>query len=178
MFTTNAPLTWTIEAVIARILQPHRDGTPAVVLHCGMHCFRGKGPPKSAPTPWFDFTGLITTGHGAQKPIAVTYAEHPITQGLTGWTTVNEELYNNAAGRLQPTASPVATGKQGADESVVAWTNTYAGTTKVFGTTLGHNTATVADPKYLDLVTNGLLWSAGKLDPAYRKAGPTPMPAE
>ena len=163
-------------AVIDRVLQPHRDGLPAVVLHCGMHCFRGAGYPKD--TPWFAFTGLATTGHGPQQPIAVTYLDHPITKTLAGWTTVNEELYNNAAGELKSTATAVARGKQGAAESVVAWTNTYAGKTKVFATTLGHNNTTVGDPKYLDLVTRGLLWAAGKLDAAHLKPAPKPMPGE
>lgn len=48
-------------------------------------------------------------------------------------------------------------------ESVVAWTHTYEGKARVFATTLGHNNATVVDPRYLDLVTRGLLWSVKKL---------------
>jgi type 1 glutamine amidotransferase len=51
----------------------------------------------------------------------------------------------------------------------VAWTNTYNGKSKVFATTLGHNNATVADNRYLDLVARGLLWSVGKLDEAHLK---------
>ena len=51
--------------------------------------------------------------------------------------------------------------------AVVAWTNRYNGKTRVFGTTLGHNNDTVADPRYLDLVTRGLLWSVDKLDAAH-----------
>jgi type 1 glutamine amidotransferase len=39
----------------------------------------------------------------------------------------------------------------------------------VFATTLGHNNDTVADPRYLDLVTRGLLWSLGKLDDKHLK---------
>ncbi len=50
---------------------------------------------------------------------------------------------------------------------MVAWTNTYNGKAKVFATTLGHNNETVADSRYLDLVTRGLLWSVGKLDEAH-----------
>jgi type 1 glutamine amidotransferase len=38
-----------------------------------------------------------------------------------------------------------------------------SGKARVFSTTLGHNNATVADPRYLDLVTRGLLWACGKL---------------
>jgi type 1 glutamine amidotransferase len=162
--------------VVERILRPHKNGLPAVVIHCGMHCYRTEGFPKT--TPWFEFTGLATTGHGPQAPIDVTYADpsNPITKGLAGWKTVNEELYNNTAGKLHETAQPVARGRQvlkgaggkeRADEAVVAWTNRYNGKTRVFGTTLGHNNETVGDARYLDLITRGLLWSVDKLDPAY-----------
>jgi type 1 glutamine amidotransferase len=166
--------------IVERILKPHRDGVPALVIHCGMHCYRTEGFPKS--TPWFDFTGLATTGHGPQAPIEITYPdkESPVTKGLSPWTTVNEELYNNSNGKLLETAKEVARGKQTVtdkkkntsytSEAVVAWTNTYNGKTKVFGTTLGHNNDTVADAKYLDLLANGLLWATGKADDAaYRK---------
>src|SRR5262245_10405164 len=40
-------------ATIDRILAPHRDGLPAVLLHCGMHSYRSEGFPK-AVTPWFE----------------------------------------------------------------------------------------------------------------------------
>jgi type 1 glutamine amidotransferase len=165
---------------IQRILRPHREGLPAVVLHCGMHCYRSEGWP-AAVTPWFEFTGLQTTGHGAQQPIAVTFLDrkNPVTRPLADWTTVNEELYNNVTGKLLDTARPLARGKQSvkdkdgketASESVVVWTNLYRGKTRVFATTLGHNNDTVSDPRYLDLVTRGLLWSVGRLDE--RSGGP------
>jgi type 1 glutamine amidotransferase len=164
-------------AVIDRILAPHREGLPAVLLHCGMHSYRSEGYP-AAVTPWFAFTGLQSTGHGPQAPIDISFVaeSHPITNGLANWTTINEELYNNSAGKLLETASPLARGKQTtrrqAEETtndfVVAWTNDYKGT-KVFATTLGHNNQTVADPRYLDLVTRGLLWSCGKLNDNYLK---------
>lgn len=48
---------------INRILEPHRKSLPGVVLHCGMHSYRSEGWPNV--TPWFEFTGLQTTGHGA-----------------------------------------------------------------------------------------------------------------
>jgi type 1 glutamine amidotransferase len=163
---------------VEKILKPHRDELPAVILHCGMHSYRTEGYPKS--TPWFAFTGVASTGHGPQVPIEVSYVadENPITKGLKDWKTENEELYNNSDGKLLETAQPLATGKQiwksekgtlTQTTAVCVWTNKYNGKTNVFATTLGHNNLTVADDRYLDLVTRGLLWSVGKLDGAYLK---------
>jgi len=164
------------QGVIDRILDPHRAGLPAVLLHCGMHSYRSEGYPNV--TPWFEFTGLQSTGHGPQAPIAISFlkTDHAITKGLADWTTINEELYNNSAGKLLDTATALARGKQttrgkkgeATNDYIVAWINDYKGT-KVFATTLGHNNQTVADARYLDLVTRGLLWSCGKLQPEYLK---------
>jgi type 1 glutamine amidotransferase len=163
--------------VIHNILKPHKEGLPGVLLHCGMHSYRGEGYPKT--TAWFEFTGLHTNGHGPQLPIEVTYTdkEHPITKGLENWTTVNEELYNNITGKLLDTAKELAKGKQVVKEkpveTIVTWVNTYNGKTRVFGTTLGHNNATVGDAKYLNLITRGLLWSVDKLNDQYLKPAKT-----
>ncbi|MCC6509403.1 MAG: ThuA domain-containing protein [Pirellulaceae bacterium] len=166
-------------AVIDRILEPHRMGLPAVILHCGMHCYRSEGYPEKV-TPWFEFTGLQSTGHGPQQPIAIEFLSNagPITKGMSNWKTINEELYNNSSGKLLDTATALARGqqkfktKQGEEktaEAAVVWTNIYREKTKVFATTLGHNNDTVADDRYLDLVTRGLLWSCGKLNERYLK---------
>lgn len=159
-------------SAIQRILEPHRKGLPAILLHCGEHSYRSEGWPKL--TPWFEFTGLASTGHGPQLPISLSFVdkESPITKGMADWTTINEELYNNSDGKLLDTAKALARGKQtvkasnGAEQvsdTVTVWTNTYAGKTRVFATTIGHNNETVADARYLDLVTRGLLWSVNKL---------------
>ena len=155
-------------AIVEGVLQPHRDGIPGVNLHCGMHCYRIGNPndPVTPGTPhgyWFEYLGLQSSGHGAQAPIAIHFldANDPITQGLADWTTINEELYNNV--HIFAGAHPLARGKHGRSETVVAWTNLYQGKTRVFSTTIGHNNQTVEDPRYLDLVTRGLLWACGKL---------------
>ncbi|HEY2783851.1 MAG TPA: ThuA domain-containing protein [Fimbriiglobus sp.] len=164
--------------VIDRVLKPHKDGLPGVVLHCGMHSYRSEGWPKM--TPWFEFTGLATTGHGAQLPIEVSYVakDSPITKGFADWKTINEELYNNIQGKLLDTATPLARGKQISKDrsgkekvadTIVAWTNIYNKKARVFSTTLGHNNSTVTDERYLELITRGLLWSVDKLDEAHLK---------
>jgi len=154
---------------VQRILKPHKAGKPAVILHCAVHSYRTA--PFPDVTPWFEFTGLQSIGHGAQLPIAITFldTDSPITKGMQNWTTINEELYNNSAGQMLPTAHALARGKQGKDDFVVAWTNVYNEKTRVFATTIGHNNKTVADPRYLDLITRGLLWSVGRLDEPHLK---------
>src|SRR5262245_7418728 len=165
--------------LIDRILEPHRQGLPGVVLHCGIHSYRSEGYPK-ATTPWFEFTGLHSTGHGPQESIAIAFSEptSPIIKNMKDWTTVKEELYNNYTGRLLDTAHVLARGtqkykardgKEITDSFITVWTNTYRKKTRVFATTLGHNNETVGDDRYLDLVTRGLLWSVDKLNDNYLK---------
>jgi type 1 glutamine amidotransferase len=174
------------QAYIDNILNAHKAGLPAVALHCAMHSYR-KGnfgspmKPDSPDATWFNFLGMQSSGHGPQKPIALTFVDnkHPITIGMADWTTENEELYNNvhaSGGDLKanfvnwPDAKPLIEGKQdagdqpGKNHTVVAWTNLYGpNKTKVFGTTIGHNNKTIEDPRYLDLVTRGVLWVTGKI---------------
>ncbi len=168
---------------VQNILNAHKQGVPAVNLHCAMHCYRTGTP------DWFQFCGIQSARHGPKKPIAVEFIdrEHPITKPLENWTTVDEELYNNL--EVFSSAHPLGRGRQDTgkqiDDYIVAWTNQY-GSTRVFSTTLGHTNDTVADPRYLDLVTRGLLWACDKLNDDYLKvpatqsaatAEPQPTPA-
>jgi type 1 glutamine amidotransferase len=58
-----------------------------------------------------------------------------------------------------PDGKDTVTGSKEA-ETVVAWTNEFGPKkTRVFSTTIGHNNETVADARYLDLVTRGVLWA-------------------
>ena len=158
-------------ALVQRIIKAH-ETVPAVNLHCAMHSYR------TGTDDWFNFLGLQSSAHNWQRPIAIHYndAEHPITKGLSDWPTVNEELYNNVK---MHGGKPVASGvqdqksKEGVEAPVnytVAWTNEFGPRkTRSFSTTIGHNNATVADDRYLDLVTRGLLWSCDKLNAEYLK---------
>ena len=157
--------------VVKGVLKPHLDGVPAVNLHCAMHSYRTGNHRRKVEKPgddgslWFEFLGLQSSGHGPQRPIEIEFTDsrHPLTRGLSDWTTIKEELYNNVA--IFEDAHVLARGKQGKQEAVVAWTNTYGPKkTRVFCTTIGHNNETVADKRYLDLVAKGVLWAAGKLD--------------
>ena len=58
-------------------------------------------------------------------------------------------------------------------KAAVVWANEYGPKkTKIFSTSLGHNNETVADDRYLDLVSRGLLWTTGNLtEDGWAKAG-------
>ena len=148
-----------------RILKPHQQGLPAVVLHCAMHSYR------NGTEEWFKFLGVTSSYHGAHYAHEVLNrdATHPIMRTLgPGWWNPAGELYH--IDKLWPTAHPLAASKNqetGVDE-VCAWANDYNGT-RVFGTTLGHHNETVSLPAYLDLLTRGTLWAAGHLTENYLK---------
>jgi hypothetical protein len=165
--------------VVEAVLKPHRDGLPGVNLHCAMHSYRIGDPhdPVTLGTPhglWFEYLGLQSSQHFEQKPIAITYTDQdsPIVKGLSNWTTINEEHYNNV--HVFDTAHALAHGKQvvklddgrtTTHDFIVVWTNEYGPKkTRVFSTTIGHNNETVSDPRYLDLVTRGVLWATGHLN--------------
>jgi type 1 glutamine amidotransferase len=165
--------------IIKGVLNPHKNGIPGVNLHCAMHCYR-VGNPNDPVTEfgqphsyWFEYLGLQSSGHGPQEPISITFTNktNPIVRGMADWTTIHEEHYNNI--KVFPSATPLAIGRQivksrdgnsRTNDWVDVWTNQYGPKkTRVFSTTVGHNNETVQDPRYLDLVTRGVLWATGHL---------------
>ena len=145
-----------------RLMEAHKE-KPSVHLHCAMHSFRN-GTDK-----WFKHLGLQSTRHGPHVPVEVKFTEpHPITKDMKGWTTGKEELYNHVK---TYDITPLATGKQvykkGGKEVeetyTIVWTHEVGGV-RSFSTSLGHYTETMSDPRYLKLVTRGLLWACNKLD--------------
>jgi type 1 glutamine amidotransferase len=170
----------TDQPYVANILNAHKNGVPAVNLHCAMHSYRWgdfRNPAlklSDENAQWYEFTGMQTFTHGPKEPISVTVVDKasPITKGTPDFTTIQEELYHCI--QLFPNCHPLLKGDQvvtdkktqqtKTDTAVIAWTNEYGpNKTRVFSTTLGHNNETVGDARYLDFVTRGLLWAAGKL---------------
>lgn len=143
-----------------RVLKPHQDGIPGVVIHCAMHCYRDK------TDEWFKFCGVTSRRHGKHFPFDVTpkAADHPIMKGFPEkWTTPKGELYHIE--KVWDTAQPLATGYSPETKSdhVCLWTNEY-GKTRVFGTTVGHYNEEMKDPVFQTYLTRGILWACGKLD--------------
>ncbi|HEX4143701.1 MAG TPA: ThuA domain-containing protein [Pirellulales bacterium] len=150
---------------IERILKPHREGLPAVVIHCAMHCYRGN------TEDWFKFLGVTSRRHGANYPFEVINLEpqNPIMKGFgEKWQTPKGELY--IIEKLWPTAKPLAhaMSRDTNNNEICIWTNQFE-KGRVFGTTVGHHNEEMSDPVFLDYVTRGLLWSVDKLDDQHFK---------
>ena len=145
---------------VERILKPHREGLPALLIHCAMHSYR------TGDNAWFEFVGVQSPRHGAHYAYTVenSQPDHPIMRGFgKSWLAPKGELYHTI--KLFPTARPLAHAKRQPDNKpqICVWTNQY-GKGRVFGTTIGHYNETMSEPQYLDMVTRGLLWSVDRLD--------------
>jgi len=146
---------------IERIVAAHRDsGVGAVILHGAVHSYR-----RSETRAWGELMGAFSLRHDAQRALTVeTVApNHPIMRGVPSpWVTIPEELYELE--RVWPSMTPLAQAfsVESKKNYPLIWTNTH-GKARAFVTSLGHNTAMIADPIYLGMVTRGLLWTVDKL---------------
>lgn len=143
---------------VDRILKPHKEGLPAILIHCAMHCYRVDDD------RWFEFCGVQSPGHGPHYSYTINNEkpDHPIMASFGERFVVPKgELYH--AAKVFDTATPLAiANRQDNDEpQVCIWTNNYHGT-KVFATTVGHYNETMVEPAYLDMMTRGLLWAVGR----------------
>jgi uncharacterized protein len=141
---------------IRRITGAHKNGVPAMVIHCAMHTFRATNEDD-----WREFLGVTTRRHTRQFkiPVKVVAKDHPAMKGFKeDWTTPSDELY--VVDKLWPHATALASAVSPEDqkEYPLVWTNDYHGA-RVFGTTLGHGMATFDDPVYQDLLVRGFKWA-------------------
>ncbi|MEO7799943.1 MAG: ThuA domain-containing protein [Opitutaceae bacterium] len=146
-------------AYIRKITAGHRAGKPAVVIHCAMHSYRA-----ATIDDWREFLGVTSRRHDSAsrvlvKPVMSSHAA--LREFPTEWLTPVDELY--VIEKAWPTTKALATSvsPQDGKEYPVIWTSDYHGA-RVFGTTVGHSSATWADPVFIGLVSRGVLWAAGR----------------
>lgn len=143
------------KAYVERVLAPHRAGVPALLIHGSMLSFR--------PTLglWTGFTGTEIREHEPSRIVRLEAAAEapPFAAKFDDRELPFEELY-----RVERVLPGVTTLLRSQDPSgknhPVAWRHRIEeGGGRVFATTLGNATATLADPGFLDLVAEGFLWA-------------------
>lgn len=145
-----------------KITDAHKTGVPAVVIHCAMHTYRA-----ADIDDWREFLGVTSKRHDHQSkyPVKLVDPANPILKGIaTNWVTPLDELY--IIEKVEPNTKPLATSVSERDGKTypVIWTNQY-GNGRVFGTTYGHSDDMWRDENFLQLVSQGTLWAAGRLQP-------------
>ena len=161
----NGPL-WS-EAAQANFLQAVKGGTGVVILHAADNAFPG----------WVEYETLVGmmwregTGHGKFHNFTVTIqnAEHPITAGLTDFTT-DDELYHRLVPMhgtpvevLASAYSSPESGGTGELEPMLM--TTQYGEGRVFHTALGHvwkgsSLEAIENASFQETLLRGARWTA------------------
>ncbi|MEO1999129.1 MAG: ThuA domain-containing protein [Planctomycetaceae bacterium] len=150
---------------IRKITAAHKAGVNAVVIHCAMHTYR-----KASIDDWREFLGVTSRRHEhkSEYPVRVMAKDHPITKGIpVGWKTPKDELYVIEKVWPKTTVLASSVSEKTGKLHPVFWTSQY-GKARVFGTTYGHSNETFGDKVFLDTLTRGIQWSAGRLKQAAR----------
>jgi type 1 glutamine amidotransferase len=145
---------------IRSITEPHHAGTNAVVIHCAMHTYRDAGIDD-----WRKLLGVTSRRHEHKSnyKVDVVAKDHPVMSGFPdGHLTAIDELYVIEKVWPNTTVLATSTSEKTGESHPVFWTSKY-GKARVFGTTYGHSNETFEDQVFLEALTNGTLWAAGRL---------------
>ncbi len=144
---------------IRRIVEPHRAGVPAVLIHGTLHNF---WPDEERTGLWNEFCGITSRNHERHAPVTTTVQmpEHPIMASLPAqWSHENGELYRVHG--TQDGVQSLATGISGDGvEHTTVWTHQF-GEGRVFGTSIGHVTETFHGEEFQRLLRQGIQWAVG-----------------
>jgi hypothetical protein len=128
-----------------------------VVLHHGLLAY----PHWSV---WNEIVGISDRNlsgcqHDETLRFNVVDKSHPITQGLSDWTMV-DETYNMAdAG---PGSQILLAVEHKRSMKTVAWTRQYKAS-RVFCLQSGHDNQAWANPNFREVLRRGIVWSGGRL---------------
>ena len=134
-----------------------QTGQGIVILHHGLLAY------PQWPL-WNELVGipdrsLSGYAHDQTLRIQVAGKTHPITQGLSDWTMV-DETYNMAA--AAPGNQVLLTVEHKNSMKTIAWTHQYKAS-NVFCLQLGHDNQAWKDQNFRALLKRGMAWSCGRL---------------
>lgn len=166
------------------------DGGGLALIHFANGAFHSSLP-ETPPSDWPEYRNICRrvwdhaagrSSHDAYGRFTVEItADHPITQGMNSFETI-DELYCNQAGDLPievlATARSTVTGR----DEPMAFVYPY-GKGRIFQTVLGHAAESIRVPSAAALIRRGTVWAAGqpqrsvpKSEPAARNGAPKLVP--
>ena len=90
--------------------------------------------------------------------VKVEDADHPITNGVPDFQ-ITDEVYGNT--EMLSTIHPLLSTDIPTSGSLVCWTNQY-GNSRVVTFTLGHDRLAWENPSFIQILSQSILWAAGK----------------
>jgi len=156
-----------------------RDGGGLAIIHFSNGAFHNSLPETPA-SDWPEYRAICrrvwdhAAGRSSHDPFGrfqvEISADHPITQGMNSFETI-DELYCNQAGDLPievlATARSTVTGR----DEPMAFVYSY-GKGRVFQTVLGHAAESIRVPAAATLIRRGTVWAADRPQRAVEKAPP------
>lgn len=141
---------------IEQILNPHRGGIPAVLIHGTLHSFKG------TQSNWYEFCGVKSLKHSTEHPLTVkvtTDSNSPL-DGIKSWKTPPEQLYLIDKVLPGTRVFAEASARFSDEKHPVIWSHEFGeAKTRVFATSLGDSTESLRSQEYLDFLTRGFLWA-------------------
>jgi type 1 glutamine amidotransferase len=151
---------WTMGTITGEQLKPLLDAVRGGVGAAGVH--GGMGDAFRQQCEYQFMVGGQWVAHpggdGITYDVHIVDPDDPITRGMNDFTVTSEQYYVH----VDPGNHVLATTNFGDVAVPVAWTKHY-GEGRVFYCSLGHKAGIVSQEEVLPLVTNGMLWAAGRL---------------
>jgi uncharacterized protein len=151
---------WTMGTITREQLKPLLAAVEGGVGIAGVH--GGMGDSFRNETEYQLMVGGQWVSHpggdGVTYPVHIVDVASPITQGLKDFYVTSEHYYMHVDPANHVLATTVFAP---ATVMPIAWTKHY-GKGRVFYCSLGHVAKTAAQPEVLKLVTQGMIWAAGK----------------
>lgn len=148
---------------VDRILAPHREGIPAVLIHGSLRSFCAAG--KDAREKWSGLVGAAFSKewHGESFRVRRHEAEHGIAAGMEAWQAREGQLYrweSLAEGARTILLAEFEDESGEASTEPLSWTHRYGpSNARVFVTSLGNRSSTLAEPAFLKSLSRGVLWT-------------------
>ncbi|MDF1810914.1 MAG: discoidin domain-containing protein [Verrucomicrobiales bacterium] len=138
---------------IENILQPHRNGVPAVLIHCALLSY------PDAKGQWAKFCGAGIASSGESQDLEI--------QDSGTWKTRGRLPVVRDLDASSEIIAKVKTG-EGESASPVAWLHPYGeAKTPVFVSAIGDHSEMMAQPGFLDMLTKGLIRAVGESPEKY-----------
>ena len=160
---------FTDDGAINKVIDNHiKNKVGIIMLHGAFHTWF-----KTKEHAWDRICGVHSNHHHHKSPLKISVVDqsHPVMKalGVEGQETKEGELYST---KLNEGTQALAKGytltphpkKKKQFEEVCIFSQKLGGVSPMIGITLGHHNSTMNQDVYKDLITNAVLWSAGKLD--------------